>query len=85
MWLLNLGLLLNLEGHVSYFTTFTIIICFLESLLTGSLSVSYWLPGNIGPPDVINGHNYVIEEWSAVRCKHDQMSHSPAGQEIRLF
>lgn len=31
--------------------------------------VSYWRPGNDDPPHVINGHNYVIEEWSAVGCK----------------
>lgn len=44
-------------------------VCVLESSFTGSLFVSYWLPGNEGPPHVINGHNYVIEEWSAPSCK----------------
>lgn len=69
VWLFNLGLLLYMVGHVSCFTTHNIIMCVLESFFIGSLFVSYWLPGNEGPPHVINGHNYVIEEWSASCCK----------------
>lgn len=47
--------------------------------------VSYWLLGNEGPPPVINGHNYVIEEWSASSCKEDQMSRQPAAPETVLL
>lgn len=43
-------------------------VCLTLSLLA-CFSASYWQPGNDGPPHVINGHNYVIEEWSAVGCK----------------
>jgi len=73
MWLFNLGLLLHMGGHVLCFTTLTIIMCVFDFVFTGSLFVSYWLPGNEGPLRVINGHNYVIEEWSAVCCKQVQM------------
>lgn len=66
---LDLGLLLYMGGHVPCFTSHTIIMCVSESFFTGSLFVSYWLPGNEGPPQVINGHNYVIEEWSAACYK----------------
>lgn len=71
LWLFNLELLSNAGGHVSCFTKHTIIMCVSEfPALLASLFVSYCLPGNEGPPHVINGHNYVIEEWSAVttRC-----------------
>lgn len=72
----------NLSGFVAFSCLY--VVCFSKHTIimsvsdffffTGSLSVPYWKPGNEAPPRVINGHNYVIEEWSAVRCKQDQMS-----------
>ena len=55
--------LFNLS-YASCFTTLTVIICVVEFVFTGTVFVSYGLPGNESPPSVINGKK--LCNWGVV-------------------